>query len=188
MTPLYILIGIIVLVILIGIGFYNGLVSASMRVKNAWSDIEVQFKRRFDLIPNLIETVKGSANFETSTLEKIVAARGQASVPGVSTPSQLGTVDKEVRGALGGIFALAENYPDLKSNANFMSLQSELADTENKIQSARRFYNAVVLEYNTKVKTIPTNIFANMFHFVESEFFELDETESAAKNPVKVSF
>jgi LemA protein len=187
MSSLYIVIGILVLVVLIGVGLYNGLVTSRVRVKEALSDIDVQFKRRFDLIPNLIATVKGSANFETTTLEKIVAARTQVqSAP--STVAQLGEVDKQVRGALGGIFALAENYPDLKSNANFLSLQSELSDTENKIQAARRFYNGVVKEYNTKIQTVPTNIFANMFSFIPAEFFELDDADAEAKNPVKVSF
>jgi LemA protein len=134
-----------------------------------------------------VSTVKGSANFETSTLEKVVEARGK-NMGGISTPSSMASVDKEVKGALTGFFALAENYPDLKSSASFLSLQSELSDTENKIQAARRFYNAVVTEYNTKIQTVPTNFFAKSFSFVEAEFFELEEGESEAKNPVKVSF
>jgi LemA protein len=187
MTPLYIVIGIIVLVVIVAVVIYNGLVTARVRVEDAWSDIDVQFKRRFDLIPNLIATVKGSANFETSTLEKIVEARSKSqSTP--STPSQVGEMDTQVRGALSGFFALAENYPDLKSNANFLSLQNELADTENKIQAARRFYNSAVRELNTKIQTVPANIFAGMFSFKEAEFFELDEADAAAKNPVKVAF
>jgi LemA protein len=187
MTPLYIVIGIIVLVVIVAVVIYNGLVTARVRVEDAWSDIDVQFKRRFDLIPNLIATVKGSANFETSTLEKIVEARSKSqSTP--PTPSQIGETDAQVRGALSGFFALAENYPDLKSNANFLSLQNELADTENKIQAARRFYNSAVKELNTKIQTVPANIFAGMFSFKEAEFFELDEADAAAKNPVKVAF
>jgi LemA protein len=186
MNPLYVLLGVSLLLVVIVIVLYNGLVTARMRVKEAWSDIEVQFKRRFDLIPNLIETVKGSANFETTTLEKVIQARGQ--VLGSNSPKEFGAADVQTKAALTGFFGLAESYPDLKTNASFVALQSELSDTENKIQAARRFYNAVVSEYNTKIQTIPTNIFAKMFSFVEAEFFELDENEQSAKNPVKVSF
>lgn len=186
MSPLYIGIGIIVLLVLILIGMYNGLVTARMRVKEAWSDIDIQLKRRFDLIPNLVNTVKGSTNFESSTLEKVIAARSAGMA--AKTPAQVGEADVAMRGALTGFFALAESYPDLKSNQNFIALQNELSDTENKIQAARRFYNSVVTEYNTKIQTVPTNIFANMFGFQSSEFFELGENESAAKDPVQVSF
>lgn len=186
MSPLYIFIGIAVVVVLLVIGLYNGIVTARMRVKEAWADIDVQLKRRYDLIPNLVNTVKGSANFETSTLEKVIEARAKAMQ--ASTPSQVGEADVAMRGALSGFFALAESYPDLKSNQNFISLQSELSDTENKIQAARRFYNGVVMDYNTKIQTFPTNIFAKMFSFVASEFFELDANEQAAKNPVEVKF
>lgn len=187
MTPLIIVIGIIVLIVIMAVVIYNGLVTARVRVEDAWSDIDVQFKRRFDLIPNLIATVKGSTNFETSTLEKIVEARSKSQGTPL-TPTQIGEADVQVRGALSGFFALAENYPDLKSNANFLSLQNELADTENKIQAARRFYNSAVRELNTKIQTVPANIFASMFSFKEAEFFELDEADSEAKNPVKVVF
>lgn len=186
MTPLYIIIGILVLLVLWVIGMYNGLVTLSMHVKEAWADIDVQLKRRYDLIPNLINTVKGSTNFESSTLEKVIAARSQGM--GAKTPKEMGEADVAMRGALTGFFALAESYPDLKSNQNFIALQSELSDTENKIQAARRFYNGVVMDYNTKVKTFPTNLFANMFGYKESEFFELEEGEAAARQPVKVDF
>jgi LemA protein len=157
-----------------------------MRVKEAWSDIDVQMKRRFDLIPNLVNTVKGSTNFETSTLEKVIQARSLGMA--AKTPGQMGEADMALRGALSGFFALAESYPDLKSNQNFLSLQAELSDTENKIQAARRFYNSVVAEYNTKIQTVPTNIFASMFGFKESEFFELEANDAGARNPVQVSF
>jgi LemA protein len=186
MTPLYIFIGLAVLFVFVIIGLYNGLVRSRMHVKEAWADIDVQMKRRFDLIPNLINTVKGSTNFESSTLEKVIEARTKGLQ--ASTPAQVGDADIAMRGALSGFFALAESYPDLKSNQNFLSLQSELSDTENKIQAARRFYNAVVMEYNTKIQTVPTNIFARIFSFVESEFFELEENEAAARNPVEVKF
>ncbi len=186
MSPLYIGIGIIVLLALVAIVIYNGLVTSRVRVQEAWSDIDVQLKRRFDLIPNLVNTVKGSTNFESSTLEKVIAARSRAME--AKTPAQVGEADMALRGALTGFFALAESYPDLKSNQNFIALQNELSDTENKIQAARRFYNSVVTEYNTKLQTVPTNIFASMFGFKESEFFELEADDSAARNPVQVSF
>ena len=186
MSLTYIIFGIIIVLVIIAVIIYNGLVTARMRVKEAWSDIDVQMKRRFDLIPNLISTVKGSANFETSTLEKVIQARSQGM--GAKTVQEAGVADIAMKSALTGFFALAESYPDLKSNQNFLSLQSELSDTENKIQSARRFYNGVVSEYNTKIQTVPTNIFASMFAFKESEFFELDENENEARNPVEVKF
>lgn len=186
MTSLYIVIGIIVVLALFVIGIYNGLVTLSMRVKEAWADIDVQLKRRYDLIPNLVNTVKGSTNFETSTLEKVIAARSNAM--SATTPKDAGVADVAMRGALSGFFALAESYPDLKSNQNFIALQNELSDTENKIQAARRFYNGVVMDYNTKIKTFPTNIFANMFSYKESEFFELEGGDEAARNPVEVKF
>lgn len=186
MTPLYIFIGIAVALVLVIIGMYNGLVRSRLHVKEAWADIDVQLKRRFDLIPNLVNTIKGSTNFETSTLEKVIEARAKAMQAG--TPAEHGVAENQLTGALKSIFALSESYPDLKSNQNFLSLQSELADTENKIQAARRFYNSNVVEYNTKIQTVPTNIIAKMFSFVESEFFELSEGEQAAKQPVQVSF
>lgn len=189
MSPLYIVIGIIVLAVIIVIGIYNGLIRARLHMKEAWSDIDVQLKRRFDLIPNLVNTIKGSTNFESSTLEKVIEARAHAMQVGPkASVSEVGKADMALTGALSGIFALAESYPDLKSNQNFLSLQSELSDTENKLQSARRFYNATVMEYNEKIQTVPTNIFAKMFSFTEAEFFELAENEQAAKNPVEVKF
>jgi LemA protein len=188
MSLLYIVIGIIVLLLVIVIAIYNGLVTSRMRVKEAWADIDVQLKRRFDLIPNLVNTVKGSTNFESSTLEKVIQARANAMSAKGGTPEQVGKADMALTGALTGFFALAESYPDLKSNQNFIALQNELSDTENKLQAARRFYNSVVMEYNTKIQTVPTNVFANMFSFTESEFFELEGKEEVARDPVKVSF
>ncbi len=187
MSPL--IIGLIVLAVLvvIVIAMYNNLVTLRIRVKEAWSDIEVQFKRRYDLIPNLINTVKGSANFETSTLEKVVAARS-AAMSTTGTGKDHAEAENMLSGTLKSIFALAESYPDLKSNQNFLQLQSELSDTENKIQAARRFYNSNVTAYNTKIQTVPSNLIAKMFSFTEEVFFELDEVDQAAKNPVSVSF
>lgn len=186
MTPLYIFIGIAIVLVLVVIGMYNGLVRSRLHVKEAWADIDVQLKRRFDLIPNLINTIKGSTNFETSTLEKVVEARAKAMQAG--TPKEHGEAENQLSGTLKSIFALSENYPDLKSNQNFLALQSELADTENKIQAARRFYNSNVNEYNAKTEVFPTNIFAKMFSFIPAEFFELSEGETAARNPVEVKF
>ena len=186
MTPLYIVLGIIVLVIVLVIGMYNGLVTLSQRVKESWADIDVQLKRRYDLIPNLVNTIKGSTNFESSTLEKVIAARNSAMNAG--TISEHKDAENVLSGTLKSMFALSESYPDLKSNQNFLSLQSELADTENKIQAARRFYNSNVMAYNTKIQTVPTNLLAKQFGFTEKEFFELTEGGDAARNPVEVKF
>ena len=186
MTPLYIIIGIIAVIVIAIIAMYNGLVTLSQRVKEAWADIDVQLKRRYDLIPNLVNTVKGSSNFESSTLEKVVEARSKAM--GAGTTAEHAEAENMLTGALKSIFALAESYPDLKSNQNYLSLQSELSDTENKIQASRRFYNSNVMAYNTKIQTVPSNIIAKMFSFTEKEFFELTEGESAARNPVEVKF
>jgi LemA protein len=186
MSPL--IIGLIVLVgiVVILIVMYNGLVTLQMRVKEAWADIDVQLKRRYDLIPNLVNTVKGSSNFESSTLEKVIEARSKAM--GAGTMSEHKDAENMLSGALKSIFALAESYPDLKSNQNYLALQSELSDTENKLQAARRFYNSTVMAYNTKIQTVPTNILAKQFNFVASEFFELAENEESARNPVEVKF
>lgn len=185
MTPFYIFIGIVVLLVLVIIGMYNGLIRSRLHVKEAWADIDVQLKRRFDLIPNLVNTIKGSTNFESSTLEKVIEARAKAMQAG--TPAEHGVAENQLTGALKSIFALSESYPDLKSNQNFLALQTELSDTENKIQAARRFYNSNVVEYNMKLETFPTNIFAKMFSFVTAEFFELADG-SAAREPVEVKF
>ena len=186
MTPLYIVIGIAIVLVVIVIGMYNSLITLSQRVKESWADIDVQLKRRYDLIPNLVNTVKGSSNFESSTLEKVVEARSKAM--GAGTMAEHKDAENMLTGALKSVFALAESYPDLKSNQNYLSLQNELSDTENKIQAARRFYNSNVMAYNTKIQTVPTNIIANMFSFTEKEFFELTEGEDAARNPVEVKF
>lgn len=187
MTPLYIVIGIIVVFAFVVIGIYNGLVTLTQRVKEAWADIDVQLKRRYDLIPNLVNTVKGSSNFESSTLEKVIAARNSAMATSGPTKEHA-AAENMLSGALKSIFALSESYPDLKSNQNYLALQSELSDTENKIQAARRFYNSNVMAYNTKIQTVPSNIIAKMFSFIEKEFFELAEGEEAARNPVEVKF
>ena len=155
------------------IATYNGLIRSRNRVDEAWSDIEVQLKRRYDLIPNLISTVKGYAAHESGVFEKVTAAR-TAAMNASNTHDKL---EKEnmLSGALKSLFAVAENYPDLKANQNFLSLQSDLTDTENKIQASRRFYNGNVRDYNTKIQVFPTNFIASMLGFSAREFFDIDE-------------
>ena len=177
---------VVVLVAYVGMT-YNGFVTLKNRVKEAWSDIEVQMKRRYDLIPNLVETVKGYAAHESGTLEKVIQARNMAMAPHADM-KEVAKSENMLTGALKSIFALSENYPDLKANQNFMELQRELRDTEDKIQAARRFYNANVLALNTKAEMFPSNIVAAMFHFEKRDFFELAESEQDARNAVKVQF
>ena len=189
MSTTLILLIIIALVIVYFIAVYNGFIAKVNHVKNAWSDIEVQLKRRFDLIPNLVNTVKGAANFESSTLEKVIEARNSAmNAVSSGNKEEISKTENALSGTLKSLFALSENYPDLKATGNFNNLQNELTDTEDKIQSARRFYNNVVMELNTSVKSFPKNIIASIFNFKESEMFKLDENESTAKNPVEVKF
>lgn len=187
-TTLIILI-VLVILVLGTIAAYNGLITKRNRVKNAWADIEVQLKRRFDLIPNLVNTVKGAANFESSTLEKVISARNSAmSAMSGGNKDEIAKTESALSGTLKSLFALSENYPDLKATSNFSGLQSELSDTEDKIMSARRFYNSTVTDFNTAVERFPTNILANMFGFKSEEMFKLDETDVAVKNPVEVKF
>lgn len=175
---------ILVVVALIVAGMYNSLVTLKNRTEESWSDIDVQLKRRYDLIPNLLATVKGYAAHESGVFEKVTEARTRAM--GAGTPDDKAQAENMLSGTLKSLFAVAENYPDLKANTNFLELQQELSDTENKIQAARRFYNANVRDLNTKIESFPTNIIAGMFDFVKREFFELEE--EAAKQPVKVEF
>ena len=164
---------------------YNGFVRLRYRVKEAWSDIEVQLKRRYDLIPNLVETVKGYAKHETSAFENVTKAR--AAAMGAQTAGEHAATENMLTGALKSLFAVAEAYPDLKANQNFLELQRELSDTENKIQAARRFYNGNVKDMNMRVEQFPMNLIANTFGFGKEEFFDLDETP-AQREPVKVQF
>lgn len=184
MSILYIVLGIIALIILVVIFIYNSLILKRNRVEEAWSDIEVQLKRRYDLIPNIVETVKGYMAHERSVLENVTKARTQAM--GAKTAEEHTKAENMLSSTLKTLFAVAENYPDLKANANFLDLQRELADTENKIQAARRFFNSVVLDYNTLIQTFPSNLIADAFRFEKKEFFDLEE--EAAKEPVKVKF
>lgn len=162
---------------------YNGLVRLRNRVREAASDIEVQQKRRYDLIPNLVETVKGYMKHESGVFEKVTEARSRAM--GASTGKEKVGAENALSGALKSLFAVAENYPQLRANENFGKLQDELSDTENKIQAARRFYNSNSRDFNTSIETFPTNIIARVFNFVKVEFFD---AEPEAEKPVSVKF
>lgn len=164
---------------------YNSFITGRTRGEEAWADIEVQLKRRYDLIPNLVATVKGYATHESTTFEKVTEARTQAmQAHGADASAQ---AEGLLTSTLKSLFAVAESYPDLKANTNFLELQRELSDTENKIQSARRFYNGVVRDYNAAVQSFPGNIIAKLFHFSQKEFYDLADTD-AAQQPVSVNF
>ncbi len=184
MTIIYVLISIVVVLAIWVIFYYNRFITLINRAKEAWSDIDIQLKRRYDLIPNLVNTVKGYATHESSTVDKVTQARTAAM--GASNIADKSQAENMLTGALKSVFALAEAYPDLKANQNFLSLQTELSDTENKIQSSRRFYNGNVRDLNIAVESFPANIIANSFHFAKMELFTLDE--EAAKEPVEVKF
>lgn len=195
MMILYILIGVVAVVVLWAIFAYNRFVALVNRTKEAWADIDVQLKRRYDLIPNLIETVKGYAAHEKETFDQVTQARAQATQihvdPKDITPEQITAMAGAEAGltqALSRLLAVAENYPDLKANENFLELQRELTDTENKIQAARRFYNTNVRDLAIGLQSFPANIIGNMFNFKEEEYFELGDDEQAAREPVKVGF
>lgn len=176
---------VVALIVLFVVFNYNSLVRNKNRAEEAWADIEVQLKRRYDLIPNLVSTVKGYAAHESTAFEKVTEARAHA-IEG-KTLGERATAEGALGAAMTGIFGIAEAYPELKANTNFLALQSELSDTENKIQSARRFYNGNVRDYNTKLEVFPTNIFAKSFGFTKKEFFDLPDTD-AAQQPVQVAF
>lgn len=182
---MYILI-ILGVVVLLLIFIYNGFVARLNRAKEAWADIEVQLKRRYDLIPNLVNTVKGYATHESSAFENVTKARSAAMGAGGNLADK-GQAENMLTGALKSIFAIAEAYPDLKANQNFLALQSELSDTENKIQAARRFYNANVRDLNIAIESFPGNLVAGVFNFSKMELFDLADSD-AAQNPVQVSF
>jgi LemA protein len=181
---IYIILGIVVLLIIVGIAIYNGLVALRQQVDNAWAQIDVQLKRRYDLIPNLVETVKGYMNFEQETLQKVIEARSAAM--SARGPAAKGAAEGALTQALGGIFAIAESYPELKSNTNMLQLQEELSTTENKIAYSRQFYNDSVMQYNTKTEQFPASIFANMFGFKRKELFEV--VDPVQREAVKVDF
>jgi LemA protein len=187
MTALYVLIGLLAAVALYVIVTFNALVSLKNRVQEAWSDIEVQMKRRYNLIPNLIETVKGYVKHERGTLESVTKARAEA-MANQGRPSDQAASENMLAGALKSLFALAENYPELKANQGFLDLQDDLAETEDKIQAARRYYNGSVRDLNVKIEQFPSNLIARAFTFIQAEFFELDEADAAARRPVTVEF
>lgn len=184
MAPIWIIVIVIAVIILLFIAVYNGLIRLNVRTDEAWSDIEVQLKRRYDLIPNLVETVKSYAKHEKGVFEDVTKARAEAL--GATSIADKGKAENQIEGALKSIFAVAEAYPDLKANQNFAQLQADLTDTEDKIQAARRFYNANVRDLNIAIQTFPKSVIANMFGFKKRELFELEE--AAAKEPVKVKF
>ncbi len=182
--PFLIALGVLALIAVWFIGIYNGLVKLRQLVKNAWSQIDVQLKRRYDLIPNLVETVKGYAKHEKDTLEAVINARNAAvSASGVAQQAQ---AENMLTGALRQLFALSESYPDLKANTNFLALQEELATTENKIAFARQHYNDSVATYNTKVQSFPATMVAGMFGFKEEDYFEIEDV--AQREAPKVQF
>lgn len=184
---MYILIGIVVLIVLWVVAAYNGFIKKVNHVSEAWSDIDVQLKRRYDLIPNLVNTVKGYATHESGVFENVTAARSAAMGAGNSLAAK-SVAEDGLSASLKSVFAIAENYPDLKANQNFLDLQNTLSDTEDKIQSARRFYNSTVMELNTSAASFPGNLIAGSFGFQKKEFFGLDASDAAAKNPVEVKF
>jgi len=183
MSTIIIVLAVVFVVLLYVMVVYNGLITLRNRVKEAWSDIDVQLKRRYDLIPNLVETVKGYASHEKETFNKVIEARSKAmSATGIK---EKGEAENALSGTLKSLFALSENYPELKASVNFLELQRELTDTEDKVQASRRFYNGNVLDFNTKLEMFPSNIIAQLFGFKVSEFFVAEEGEKAAP---KVSF
>ena len=184
MEGLWIILIILAVVAVFVVGIYNGLVQLRNRCENSWAQVDVQLRRRYDLIPNLVETVKGYAKHEKETFQNVTEARAQAINAG-SVKDQ-GKAENMLSGALKSLFAVSENYPELKANQNFMMLQEELAGTESKIAYSRQFYNDTVMKFNTKQQVFPSNIIANMFNFQEREYFEIEEPE--AKEPVKVEF
>lgn len=182
----WIILGVIVVIIFILVAIYNALIRSKNRVDEAWSDIDVQLKRRHDLIPNLVETVKGYAAHEQGTLEKVITARNLAmQAQDSKNPQAVEQTENALSSTLKSIFALAEAYPDLKANQNFLELQRDLTDTEDKIMASRRFYNTNVRDFNTKLQVVPTNIFGKMLGFKDYTFFEAAENE---KETVAVKF
>ena len=186
MTIPYIILAVIVLLVLWAVFSYNRLIRMINRTKESWADIDVQLKRRYDLIPNLVNTVKGYATHESAAFENVTKAR--AAAMGASTLADKGQAEATLAGALKSVFAIAEAYPDLKANQNFLSLQNELTDTEDKIQAARRFYNGNARDLNTAIQMFPGSIIAGMFHISAVDFFQLDAASAAAKQPVEVKF
>ena len=187
MIALWIIIAVVVVLVLFVWATYNGLVKLNVRVEEAWSDITVQLKRRADLIPNLVESVKGYAAHEKQVFEDVTTARANVVNATSKGPKETAQAENQFEGALKSLFAVAEAYPDLKANQNFIQLQNELVDTEDKIQASRRFYNGGVRDLNTKIKMFPSNLIAGMLGFKEREFYETEDLATAQK-PVEVKF
>jgi len=178
MIILYVVLGAVALILLFAVGTYNALVRLRQHVRESWSAIDTELKRRYDLIPNLVETVKGYATHERETLDAVIQARTRA-VASTGSPGEQAAAENPLVQALGRLFAVAEAYPDLKANQNFVELQRQLQDTEDRIQAARRFYNANVRELNTRVEVFPSNLIASTFGFQQEEFFEIEEIARA---------
>ena len=174
MVVMYVVLGVLALVVLYVMGTYNGLVRLRQHVRESWSGIDTELKRRYNLIPNLVETVKGYASHEKETLDRVISARAKA-VNSTGSPEAQAQDENMLVGALRQLFAVVENYPDLKANQNFLELQGELTATEDRIQAARRFYNANVRDMNTRIEVFPSNVIANLFSFQKEEFFELED-------------
>ncbi|HTM68997.1 MAG TPA: LemA family protein [Candidatus Binatia bacterium] len=184
LNAIMIVLGLLVVVVVAWlIAVYNGLITLRNRTDEAWSDIDVQLKRRYDLIPNLVETVKGYAKHESETMEKVIQAR--AAAMGAQTTAAKAEAENQLSQTLKSLFAIAENYPDLKASQNFLQLQDDLKDAEDKIQAARRFYNANVRDFNTKIQVFPNNLIAERLSFKKYEFFEIDNAE---RQNVQVKF
>jgi len=180
MIAVYVIVGIIVVLLFLLMGFYNGLVRLRNQVKNAWAQIDVQLKRRYDLIPNLVETVRGYMKHERETLEAVTKARNLAQQVSSAGAGARGKAEGELSAALSRLLAVAESYPDLKANQNFLALQEELTSTENKISFSRQYYNDSVLRFNNKTQMFPSNVVAGMFRFKADEFFEVTVPEERA--------
>jgi len=183
-TTAWIIVAIIVVLLFFGVSIYNALIQLKNKVEEAWADIETQLKRRYDLIPNIVETVKGYASHEKNTFEEVTKARSMAMQAG--SLEERANAENMLSGTLKSLFALAENYPELKANQNFLDLQQTLKDIEEHLQLSRRYYNATVRDFNTKIEIFPNNVFAGAFHFAKREFFEVEKPEE--RENVKVSF
>ncbi len=186
MAWLWIVLGVVALVVILGVVSYNRFVSGRQLIRDSWSNIDTELRRRYDLIPNLVETVKGYAAHERGVFEEVTRARA-AAVSATGSPAEQAAAEGPFVAALRQLFAVVENYPDLKANQNFLALQSELSNTEDRLQTARRFYNANVREFNSRVQSFPSNVVARTFGFKEEQFFEVEETLRTA-GPPQVSF
>ncbi|HVB19848.1 MAG TPA: LemA family protein [Candidatus Paceibacterota bacterium] len=188
MTTTTIVLVVLAIIVLWIIFAYNRFITLVNQAKEAWADIAVQLKRRYDLIPNLVETVKGYAAHESSAFENVSKARAAAMGAGGGTPAAQAQAENQLTGALKSLFAISEAYPDLKANQNFLALQQELGDTEDKIQASRRFYNTTVMALNTALQSFPGNFIASSFHFKSMDLFDLSPADAAAAEPIKVQF